>query len=361
MNILIDIGHPGHVHLFKNYFWKMREQGHDIVFTTRDKECTIELLEAYKLPYLNLGKPKKGAVKKVIGMYEFGRAIYRIAKKRKIDLFLSVSSMYAAQVAFLLGKKHIVLDDTEHSKFEHMLYRPFSSHLLNPLSFEKDFGKKQIKYAGFHELAYLHPRYFKANNSVLKDLGIKENEAFSIVRFVGWNAGHDISQKGLNIKQKSAIVKQIAKHNKVFITSEENVPQELQQYQISIAPHQMHDVLAYANLYIGEGATMASECAMLGTPAIYVNTLNAGTIKAQSDWGLIHNFRDYKGVKKCLENILRNPNSKKRYQINAQKMISECIDLTALLYQISLGDSGSKQEPINREKKLTLPELAIKR
>ncbi len=35
-------------------------------------------------------------------------------------------------------------------------------------------------------------------------------------------------------------------------------------------------LLAYATLFIGEGATMASECAVLGTPAIYVNSLQLG-------------------------------------------------------------------------------------
>jgi predicted glycosyltransferase len=32
-------------------------------------------------------------------------------------------------------------------------------------------------------------------------------------------------------------------------------------------------------MYIGEGATMASEAAMLGTPAIYYNSLEVSTIK----------------------------------------------------------------------------------
>ena len=35
----------------------------------------------------------------------------------------------------------------------------------------------------------------------------------------------------------------------------------------------MHNALKYASLFVGEGATMASECAILGTPAIYVNSL----------------------------------------------------------------------------------------
>lgn len=335
MNILIDIGHPGHVHLFKNFYWEMKKKGHDLVFTTREKECSIDLLKAYSLPFINLGKPRKGAVKKVLGMAFFGKRLYDIGKEKNIDLFMSVSSMYAAHASFILGKKHIVLDDTEHSKFEHMLYKPFSNFLVNPISFEKDFGKKQIKYNGFHELAYLHPEYFKANENILDVLNVAKNEDYSIVRFVGWNAGHDINQKGMTVQQKTEIVEEIAKHNRVFITSEEKLPDHLQPFQIKIEPHLMHDALAFANLYIGEGATMASECAMLGTPAIYVNTLDAGTLKAQDKLGLIHSFRDYSGVKECTLKILNDKESKAEYIERAKKLIVNSENVTRFLMDLA--------------------------
>ena len=45
MNILIDIGHPAHVHLFKNFAWDMQNNGHKILFTCREKEFEIDLLK----------------------------------------------------------------------------------------------------------------------------------------------------------------------------------------------------------------------------------------------------------------------------------------------------------------------------
>ena len=62
----------------------------------------------------------------------------------------------------------------------------------------------------------------------------------------------------------------------------------LEKYKIPIPPERMHDALYYSSLYIGEGATMASECAVLGTPAIYANNLSAGTLEEQrSKYGLV--------------------------------------------------------------------------
>ena len=84
------------------------------------------------------------------------------------------------------------------------------------------------------------------------------------------------------------MVTELSKIVKVFISSEAILPFELQKYILNIPPEKMHNVLAFANLYIGEGATMASECAMLGTPAIYVNSITAGTLEEQEKYGLIY-------------------------------------------------------------------------
>ena len=56
MRILVDIGHPAHVHLFKHFALEMVKNGHDVLFTARDKEHEIYLLEKYNLPYINFGK-----------------------------------------------------------------------------------------------------------------------------------------------------------------------------------------------------------------------------------------------------------------------------------------------------------------
>ena len=49
MRILIDIGHPAHVHYFKNFNVQMKSKGHTILFVARDKEVTIELLKINKI------------------------------------------------------------------------------------------------------------------------------------------------------------------------------------------------------------------------------------------------------------------------------------------------------------------------
>ena len=56
MRILIDIGHPAHVHLFKHFAWEMQKKGHTIFFTCREKEFEIYLLEKYGFAFKSFGK-----------------------------------------------------------------------------------------------------------------------------------------------------------------------------------------------------------------------------------------------------------------------------------------------------------------
>ena len=53
MRVLIDIGHPAHVHMFKCFAKEMQDRGHEVLFTCRDKEFELKLLSAYSFNYIN--------------------------------------------------------------------------------------------------------------------------------------------------------------------------------------------------------------------------------------------------------------------------------------------------------------------
>jgi len=75
MKILIDIGHPAHVHFFKNFIWEMQKRGHEIKITAREKDVTFHLLKAYGFDFVNLGEHKKDLIGKFIKLL---RSLIRI-------------------------------------------------------------------------------------------------------------------------------------------------------------------------------------------------------------------------------------------------------------------------------------------
>lgn len=291
MKIVVDINHPAHVHYFKNFIWEMEKRGHEILVTASEKDISFELLKIYKIPYINIGSYGKGIAWKIINLPILDWKMYKAVKKFNPDIFLGFGSIRAAHVSKILGKPCIALDDTEHAKWEHMLYVPFTDAILTPKCFKKDFGKKQIRYDGYTELAYLHPNYFSPNPSVLDEIGLTPDEIFIILRFVSWDANHDVGHHG--ILDKIGLVKEIEKYGRVLITSEEQLPVELEKYKIKISPEKLHDLLCYATLYVGEGATTASECAILGTYAIYINTIRCGVQdEEEKKYGILYNVSD---------------------------------------------------------------------
>lgn len=334
MKIFIDLGHPAHVHYFKNFIKIMESKGHTFFVSARDRSIIFNLLGKYNIPYYNRGRGRDGIFGKLFYMVSADVKLLSKAIRFKPDIFISFASPYAAQTAWLLRKPHIVLDDTEHARFGHLFYKSFSKIFLNPSSFQKDFGRDQIRFNSFTELFCLHPNHLIINPEIYSLLGISDKERFVLLRFVSWKANHDIGHSGLDLTTKKALVNTLVEKGfRVFISAESEYPNPFfDKYFIKISPELIHSVMVHATLLITEGATMASECAMLGTPAIYVNSLDAGTLREQEDkYELIHGFRSSKGIIEKVIELLNNPNLKETYQIRRQKMLSEKIDITAFL------------------------------
>lgn len=334
MKVLIDIGHPAHVHFFKNLIKYLKDENHEVLITTSDKDVSCKLMDELKLKYINFGSYGNSLLSKIIQIPIMDCKMIKVALKFNPDLFLGLSSSRAAHVAYLLNKKCYIFDDTE-ERNNIFLYKYFADRIYTPLPFKINLGKKQIRYAGYHELAYLHPNRFKPNPKILDELNIKPNDIFFIVRFVGWKASHDFGQYGFSKSGKIKLVRELEKKGRVLITSEIGFEKELEKYRIDLPVSKIHDLLFYASMYVGEGATMASEAAMLGIPSVYVSSLSAGTLEEQSDkFKLIHIIRNEKDALVKVKEMLNEPNLKEIWQINREKMLQEKIDVTSKLVEI---------------------------
>lgn len=336
MKILIDIGHPGHVHYFKNLVFELTAKRHEIKVVARDRDVIIELLNKLKLTFVNRGKGKNSKIGKILYMIKADIQILDISLRFKPDMFISFSSPYAAQVAYLLGKPHIALTDTEHadkllSKFTY----PFSSIILTPESYLNDLGDKHIKFNSVVEGLYLHKQYYQPDKNIKKSLGLKNSDEYIIIRFVSWNAHHDFGHHGLDEDVKYKLIELLKDRFKIFISSEGDLPKDLLKYKINISPEKMHDVLSGATLFIGESATMASESAMLGTKAVYINSLPLmGYLKLEQDFGLLRYFKTSEGIIKYISDLLLNPKLKKEALENSELMQKNFINPTKFLTYI---------------------------
>jgi len=182
------------------------------------------------------------------------------------------------------------------------------------------------------ELASLHPNRFTPNPAVLTELGLAEGDPFIIVRFISWQASHDVGQYG--VRDKVRLVKALEQYGHVLITSEGALPPELQSYQIRGDPEKLHDLLYYATLYVGEGGTTAAEAAVLGTPSIFVSSLAktmGNFIELEETYDLLYSFTDGSAALDRAIEILQDPASQKNWKIKRDRLLKDKIDVSTFM------------------------------
>jgi len=216
MRIVVDVNHPAQVHFFKNFVWEMQKKGHEILITASEKDLTKYLLKKYNFDYCSLSSYGGSIIKKIINVPILDLRMYQSVKHFHPDLFLGLGSIRAAHVAKMMGKPCINFDDDEYS----YPYYHFCVDAICAFTGFKITGPKVMKINSFKEIAYLHPTIFTPNPAVLETAGIRPNEKFCLVRFVSWNAFHDVGRKGFDSQSKVNLIKELSEYTRVFISSE---------------------------------------------------------------------------------------------------------------------------------------------
>jgi predicted glycosyltransferase len=332
MRILVGMAHPKHVYMFKNFIKEMEKRGHEVKILAIEKDLTEYLLKEFNLPYTLIGKNPPTIYKKVLSVPKWEYLTLNIAREFRPDIYIGRALPHFAHVSAILRKPYIIFEDTEHATTVQKVCFPFTDAIVTPSCYKEDLGKKQVCFEGYYELAYLHPNYFTSNPAVLDEIGLSKDDTYTILRFVSWSASHDVGQHG--IKNKIELVRKLEKYGRVFITSEGKLEDDLEKYKIKVSPEKIHDLLYYASLYVGEGATMATESAILGTPSIYVSSL-VGTMgnfeELEQKYGLIFNYREEDKVLQKAVELIQKPNIKEEWKKKRKELLKDKIDVTAFM------------------------------
>lgn len=332
MNILISTGHPAQAHNFKLVREELIKDGHNVYWLTTKKDICTQLLDIYGVNYQLLKKPGKGVVNKVLTILQNTWASIRFIRKNKIDVVVNRLDPYTTIAAWCTHRPCIGLNDTENAVPTERKWAWCASSILVADSFREVLSKKQLRFPGNIELFYCHPKRFHLQEpwSSRSEIGSQKDDTallnhqatdpsalpttsepelagtpwvldfpkgtrYAIVRFVKWDAYHDTKLiGGYTPVDKIHLVRSLLEAGlRVLITSEAELPAELEQYRTRVPIERMHDVMACAELFIGESSSMASECVVLGTPAIYVDEVGRGYTDEEAREGLLYMYRPY--------------------------------------------------------------------
>jgi predicted glycosyltransferase len=291
MRILIDIAHPAHAHFFRYIIDELRARNHHVLLVTRNKEMTEGLLRSFNMNYLTLSAPNKYPGGRICELLLHWFRVWRLIKSENLDLAISISGLFTALPARLAGVREIMETDTEDARLSNAISKRFSRIIVTPRAYLHDLGVNHRRYNGYHELAYLHPNRFSADQSTLNRYRLGRNDPFWLLRTVNWGALHDKGEIGFTQTSVQALIDRLKQTGRVLISQETPVP--VVGAERIRDPADVHHLLAFCRAYVGESPTMAMEAAILGRPAWLVSSRarNLGYIVEMEDrYGLIRTF-----------------------------------------------------------------------
>jgi len=328
MRVLIDILHPAHVHFFRNFHDEMTGRGHELFITARDKDRSVELLRAYHLPYKQISQQRSG-VGLAVEMAQRTSRLMKTMRTFRPDVMTGIMGPSIALAGVLRHVPAVVFYDTEFAVQTNRMVFPLAHSVCTPDCYQGRVRGHHHQYSGYHELAYLHPNRFQADRARLADFGVDPDEPFSIVRFVSWQAVHDRREQGLSVKQKRHLVEVLQRRGRVLISSEASLSPDLADLAVRGPVEQIHHLIAHAQLVVGESATMSSEAAVLGVPAVFIATTGRGyTDDEEKRYGLVRHFTEdeYDMAVTTIEDLLAAPPS--TWQAARRHLLQDKIDVT---------------------------------
>lgn len=157
----------------------------------------------------------------------------------------------------------------------------------------------------------------------------------------GWDAYHDVGFTGLSPGMLERLVDMLSEYGTVFISSENELPSALSPYRLRIRPEDIHHVLYFADLYVGDSGTMSSEAAMLGTPSIRTNTMvgddDENVFKELEErYNLLRSYDDENQAFRAIEQLLDYGIDRIDWRVRRDRLIVDQPDVTRRIVDVIL-------------------------
>lgn len=272
LKFLFYVGHPAHYHNYSVVAKQLVERGQGVFYVVRPKDVLIELLNQPDRVYI---LPEKSGSSKLALIWSVLRRMsimIRIVLREKPSIMIG-TDLAIAQIGYVLRKTSVVVteDDAGAVPLLANYAYPYATWILAPNGCEVHrFEKKVIRYAGYHELAYLHPDHFTPDFELVSE-HVSNPKCYFVLRFSALAAHHDSGIAGIDDEFALRLAQKLEPHGQVLITSERSLSQQLEPYRTTFHPKHIHHVLAFARIVVGDSQTMAAEAGVLGTPFIRCN------------------------------------------------------------------------------------------
>lgn len=335
MRILFDIVHPAQVHFFKHAISSLQSRGDVVMVTARKKDITIDLLNALEIEHRCISTKKETMAGMGLELVTRTWKLLRIARSFKPDVMVARVGHSIGITGKLLRVPTVIYDDMEHAKLQAAIGMTFATYICTGLGYFRDFGKRQVRFRAPPVLAYLSPSVFTPDPDPLRKAGVNPDSPLIFFRMVSWAANHDIGRRGTRLPELEEAIHRLSPLGRILISAEDPLPESLAPYRNPVPVEHMHHLLAFSDVCLIEGGTMAEEAAVLGTPSICENSYDFGYLRAlEKEYGLIFRPDSMEEAVSIAEDILQDPGGKANFRIKQQKLLEDSEDVTAFMVRM---------------------------
>jgi len=339
MNYLIYLGHPAHFHLFKNTIKALGDTGHNVSILIKKKDILEDLLRRSGMNYQNILPEGRtdGKTGIALGVFRRDWRLFRFCLAKRPDLLLGTSAEIGHVGTLLrIPSVNVNEDDAAVISLFCKISYPWSTHILSPRVCDNgNWEKKSIKYESYHELAYLHPGNFKATKEIVRK-HLDPDSHYFLIRFAKLNAHHDTGIRGISDELAWKMIELLSPYGRIYITSERPLSERFEPFRLNVDPLEIHHVMAFAQVYVGDSQTMAAEAGVLGVPFLRFNDFvgRIGYLKELEErYKLGYGIRpsETETLFKKLGELLQMKDRQEVFQNRRTKMLEDKIDLSKFM------------------------------
>ncbi len=339
MKILFYMGHPAHYHLFKNVIAELSGRGHKVDILIKKKDILEDLLQRSGMKYHNILPEGRKDSKMGIaaGILKRDWRLFKFCLQNRPQLMIGTSvEIGHVGTVLRIPSLNVNEDDASAVPLYAKLSYPWSTCIVSPSACNNDrWERKSVKYNGYHELAYLHPDHFKPSEDIVRKY-IPGGKPYFLMRFSGLNAYHDRSSGGISNQLALRIIEILKPFGDVYITSERKLNEDLEQYRLNIDPLEIHHIIAFASMFIGDSQTMAAEAGVLGVPFVRFNDfvgrigyLNELENKYQLGFGILTGEADR--LLRTVNELVSMPDIREEWRSRRRRMLEDKINAAGFI------------------------------
>ncbi|MDD5959294.1 MAG: DUF354 domain-containing protein [Methanobrevibacter wolinii] len=276
MKIWIDITNAPHVRFFRDVINYFKNEGEDVIVTTRDFGDIHKLMDMYDLDYISVGHHGVSLYEKLKDSTERINELIDIIAPEKPDVAMSKHSIELPRIAYGLGIPSLFVLDNEHATAANKLTLPLCNTIISPNVIDMwklmEYGadpNKIIRYKGTSEL--MHFKHFKYNENIFEDLNLDlkfDKTIFmrpepSLASYLDTDCSKSVL---------TPIVERLKDYANILILprfkKQAEIFEGIENVTILNPPVDTSSIIKRSDLVIGAGGTMNREAAILQTPVI---------------------------------------------------------------------------------------------